>query len=116
LSETVARYNDNVKRGLPDEFGRTAMSNQFGSLMALDKPPFYAYSSVNVMLGTYCGISIDANMQVHDVFDEPIAGLYAAGEVVGGFHGAAYMTGTGLGKAAIFGRLAAVNALGTSLS
>lgn len=39
-----------------------------------------------------------------------IEGLYAAGEVMGGFHGAAYMTGSALGKAALFGRIAGVNA------
>ena len=31
----------------------------------------------------------------------------AAGEVTGGFHGAADMTGSALGKALVFGRLAA---------
>ena len=50
-------------------------------------------------------------MRVMDVFGQPIAGLLAVGEVVGGFHGGAYMTGTGLGKAAIFGRIAARTAL-----
>ena len=46
-------------------------------------------------------------MRVIDVFGAPIGGLFAAGEVVGGFHGGAYMTGSALGKAAIFGRIAA---------
>jgi fumarate reductase flavoprotein subunit len=32
-----------------------------------------------------------------------VAGLHAAGEVVGGFHGASYMTGTALTKALVFG-------------
>ena len=41
-----------------------------------------------------------------DVFGDPIERLYAAGEVIGGFHGAGYMTGTSIGKAGIFGRLA----------
>ena len=36
-----------------------------------------------------------------------IEGLYAAGEVVGGFHGASYMTGTALTKALVFGLEAA---------
>jgi fumarate reductase flavoprotein subunit len=45
-------------------------------------------------------------MQVKNVFGAPIDGLYAAGEVVGGFHGAGYMSGSSLGKAAIFGRIA----------
>ena len=47
---------------------------------------------------------------VLDVFGEPIAGLYAAGEMTGGFHGVAYMTGTSLGKCTVFGRIAGRNA------
>jgi len=39
--------------------------------------------------------------------DKPVAGLYACGEIVGGFHGMNFMTGTGLSQAAIFGRVAA---------
>jgi fumarate reductase flavoprotein subunit len=53
-------------------------------------------------------------MAVVNVFDETLDGLFAAGEVIGGFHGGAYMTGTALGKAAIFGRLAARSACGTA--
>jgi len=56
-------------------------------------------------------LRIDAQMHVLDVFGERIGGLLAAGEVVGGFHGVAYMTGSSLGKAAVFGRLAARTAL-----
>jgi len=115
LTATVREYNRRIAQGVEDEFGRTSMSNQFGSLVQLDKPPYYAYPSVNVMLGTYCGIAINTRMEVIDVFDQPISGLYAAGEVHGGFHGAAYMTGSGLGKAAIFGRIAAASATGMPL-
>ena len=48
----------------------------------------------------------DGSMRVLDVYASPLDGLYAAGEVVGGFHGAGYYSGTGLGKAAVFGRIA----------
>jgi len=65
-----------------------------------------------VIFTTFCGLRIDSAMRVIDVFGEPIEGLLAAGEVVGGLHGGAHMTGSGLGKAAIFGRLAARTALG----
>jgi fumarate reductase flavoprotein subunit len=36
----------------------------------------------------------------------PLPRLHAAGEVVGGFHGAGYMSGSSLGKAVIFGLVA----------
>ena len=68
------------------------MTNEFGTLISLDKPPSYAYPSVNVMLGTYCGITIDAAARVVDVFDEPIQGLYVGGGVSRADSGAAYMT------------------------
>jgi fumarate reductase flavoprotein subunit len=47
---------------------------------------------------------------VRNWWDEPSERLYAAGEIVGGFHGSGYMTGTALGQAAIFGRLAGIHA------
>ena len=43
-------------------------------------------------------------------FGEPIPGLFAVGEMTGGFHGVAYMTGSSLGKCVIFGRIAGRNA------
>jgi len=48
-------------------------------------------------------------MRVISAFDDgaPIDGLYAAGEVTGGFHGYGYMSGTAFGKALIFGVVAA---------
>ena len=54
---------------------------------------------------------MNADMQVLDVYGQVLPGLYAAGEIAGGLHGAAYMTGTALGKAVIFGRVAAISAL-----
>ena len=51
-------------------------------------------------------------MAVLNVWGEPLIGLYAAGEVVGGFHGVAYMTGSSLVKALVFGKVAARSALG----
>lgn len=53
--------------------------------------------------GTF-GFHPDA--RVVDVFGAPIDGLFAAGELMGGFHGVAYMTGSSLGKCIIFGRIA----------
>jgi len=57
---------------------------------------------------------VDPQMHVIDVFGERIEGLFAAGEVVGGLHGNAYMTGSALGKALVFGRIAAWTALGAA--
>jgi fumarate reductase flavoprotein subunit len=106
LRATVDRYNAAVDQGEDAEFGRQALVHHHGKLVRIETGPFYAYPSTAAVFGTYCGLRIDASMRVIDVFGEPIAGLYAAGEVVGGFHGGAYMTGSALGKAVVFGRLA----------
>jgi len=106
----VAAYNAAVSQGETPAFGRRHLVHLHGALRTLSRPPFYAYPSTAAVFGTYCGVKVDAQMRVYDVFGEPIDGLLAAGEMVGGLHGAAYMTGSALGKAAIFGRLAAATA------
>lgn len=111
LRETIDRYNQAVDAGNDPEFGRDALVHHQGSLRRIDQGPFYAYPSTAAVFGTYCGLRVDTSMRVIDVFDEPIPALFAAGEVVGGFHGGAYMTGSALGKAAVFGRLAARSAV-----
>lgn len=107
----VAAYNQAVSQGVTPAFGRRHLVHLHGQLRTISQPPFYAYPSTAAVFGTYCGVKIDAQMRVYDVFGAPIDGLLAAGEMVGGLHGAAYMTGSALGKAAIFGRLAAASAV-----
>ena len=103
LARTVAEYNDSVSAG-HDAWGREGLCNGRGALFPLERPPFYAFPCGTALLATYCGLRTDARGQVLDVFGCPIAGLFAAGEVAGGFHGTAYMTGAALGAAAFFGR------------
>ncbi|PAU89321.1 flavocytochrome c [Pseudomonas sp. WN033] len=107
----VQAYNQAVSQGQTPAFGRRHLVHMHGELRPLSHPPFYAYPSTAAVFGTYCGVRVDPQMRVHDVFGEPIDGLLAAGEMVGGLHGAAYMTGSALGKAAIFGRLAAATVI-----
>lgn len=110
LNATVERYNGFVASGVDSDFGRQHLIGSSGQLSRIDKAPYYAYPTTTVMLSTFAGLAVDANMQVLAVFDRRIDGLYAAGEVIGGFHGKVYMSGTSLGKSAIFGRLAGANA------
>jgi fumarate reductase flavoprotein subunit len=110
LLDTVVQYNAAVESGHDEAFGRSHLVHHHGELRRIEQAPFYAYPSTAAVFGTYCGLRVDAQMRVVNVFDETLDGLYAAGEIVGGFHGGAYMTGTALGKAAIFGRLAARSA------
>ncbi|WP_127130951.1 FAD-dependent oxidoreductase [Georgenia sp. SYP-B2076] len=112
LAETVARYNTAIAGQGEDEVGRTALCNGVGELTPISEAPFYAYPAKSLMTTTYCGITISPRGAVVDIDGEIIEGLYAVGEVTGGFHGAAYMTGTSLGKGAVFGRLVALDAAG----
>lgn len=110
LAATLARYNAGVAAGREPEFGRDGLCHHAGQMLPIAEPPFYAYPSTTVVLATYCGLDVDADARVHDAFGAPIEGLFAAGEIMGGFHGRSYMTGTSLGKAAFFGRVAGRNA------
>ncbi|MGZ4493369.1 MAG: FAD-dependent oxidoreductase [Nocardioides sp.] len=110
LQRTVADYNAAARGERPDEFGREHLSGAVGTTFPLEQPPFYAHPSGTVVLATYCGLTVDTSLRVLDWWGEPIPRLYAAGELIGGFHGAGYMTGTSIGKAGIFGRLAGTHA------
>lgn len=108
LAKTIALYNSDTEKGVDSQFGRTSLTSGFGKLKRIDKAPFFLYPAVPRCIATYCGLKIDPSARVIDVFGDPIPGLYACGEVTGGVHGAAYMTGTAFGKAMSFGRLAAL--------
>lgn len=107
LRATLDEYNRAVDRGVDEAFGRRALVHAHGALRRIESGPFYAYPSTAAVFGTYCGLRVDAQLRVIDVFGEPIKALFAAGEVTGGFHGGAYMTGSALGKAVVLGRVAA---------
>ncbi|QFG20091.1 FAD-dependent oxidoreductase [Actinomadura sp. WMMB 499] len=110
LQASVDAYNTAIATGGPDPFGRRTLSGDVGTPRPIGTPPYYGYPSTAVMLATYGGVTVDADTRVLDVYGDPIPGLFAAGEVTGGFHGAGYVTGTSLGKSAIFGRLAGAGA------
>lgn len=111
LEESIRQYNQGVDKGDDPQFGRKTLAGGFGKPVKIEKAPFYCFPSTAAILGTYGGILTNNKAQVLDVFKNVIPNLYAAGEIVGGVHGAAYMTGTAFGKALIFGRLAAKDAL-----
>lgn len=64
------------------------------------------------MIATYCGVRINPKAQVIDVSVTLFPGLWAAGEMTGGVHGAAYMNGTAFSKAMAFGRIAVKDIVG----
>ena len=112
LEKTVARYNSFARNGLDEDFGREHLGGGFGELVEIRTPPFYALPCSTAVLSTYCGLKVDADTRVYTVRGQPIGKLFAAGETIGGFHGLGYMSGSSLGKAAIYGRIAGAMAAG----
>lgn len=111
LKETIDKYNSDLETlGYDSLFGKSTLWGAHGKPVKIETPPFYAIETKPVILGTYCGVRIDKETHVINVWGERIPRLYAAGEVTGGFHGDGYVGGTALGKAIVFGRIAGKNA------
>jgi tricarballylate dehydrogenase len=76
----------------------------------IDKPPFYAYIVTGGMTFTFGGIKINTKAEVLSETTKVIPGLYAAGEVTGGFFYHNYPAGSSLTRCAVFGAIAGKNA------
>ena len=76
----------------------------------LDTPPFEAYGVTCGITFTFGGLAVDAGARVLAEDGEPIPGLFAAGELVGGLYYFNYPGGAGLTAGAVFGRTAGANA------
>lgn len=105
LLQTVKLYNETAPFG-KDVLGRQTLTYTYGSPLPIREPPFVAIEASAALLTTYCGLHVNPMMNVINVFGEKIHGLYAAGEVTGGVHGASSVSGTGFSKAFAMGRIA----------
>jgi tricarballylate dehydrogenase len=72
----------------------------------IDKPPYVAYACTGGLTFTFGGLRVDPNCQVLNKINRPIRGLYAAGEITGGFFYYNYPSGSGLTRGAVTGRVA----------
>lgn len=102
LSATMARYAAFQQAGLDEDFGRT------GTQMTspLQTSPFYAIRVKPAIHHTMGGIRVNADMHVLRADDTPVPGLYAAGEVTGGLHGANRLGGNGVADIVVNGKIA----------
>jgi flavocytochrome c len=103
LEATVQRYNWMIRNGEPDEFGKPL---DRGGARPLNQPPFYAIRLWPKVHYTPGGVAIDAQARVIDLSGRPIPGLFAAGEVCGGIHGASRLGSCALTECIVFGRIA----------
>ena len=106
FAQAVSRYNAWQKAGHDDDFGRSAT----GMPGALETAPFYAVRVKPAIHHTMGGLSVNTETQVLRADGTPIGGLYAAGEVTGGLHGANRLGGNGVADIVVNGRLAGLAA------
>jgi tricarballylate dehydrogenase len=100
-------FNPNVKDGRRTEGLAIPKSNWANTI---DTPPFEAYAVTCGITFSFGGLKIDTDAQVINSDGEPIKGLYAAGELVGGIFWFNYPGGSGLTNGAVFGRIAGASA------
>jgi tricarballylate dehydrogenase len=74
--------------------------------LPIDTPPYVGFAVTCGITFTFGGLRINAEAQVLDTENEPIPGLHAAGELVGGLFYHNYPGGTGLVTGTVFGRIA----------
>ena len=115
--EEIRRYNAAVRTEIPfnpnvkDGRCTTGLSvNKSNWANVLDTPPFEAYAVTCGITFTFGGLRINTDAQVISTDGEPIAGLFAAGELTGGIFYFNYPGGTGLTNGSVFGRIAGANA------
>jgi len=100
-------FNPNVKDGRRTEGLAVPKSNWANTV---DTPPFEAYAVTCGITFTFGGLKVNPKAQVVNTDGQPMRGLYAAGELVGGIFWFNYPGGSGLTNGAVFGRIAGANA------
>ncbi len=101
---TVKRYNEMAHAGKDTDFYKRA-----DRLFPVETPPFYGGPTSTALLVVTSGLVVNARCNVCDDKFEPIPGLYAAGNAMGGrFSGEYALAAAGVshGTALTFGRLA----------
>ena len=100
LAETMNNWNGYVEAKNDPDFGRTSFANP------LNTAPYYAIKVTAGVHHTMGGLKINPNTEVLNENGEVIPGLFAAGEVTGGVHGANRLGGNAVADFTVFGRIA----------
>jgi tricarballylate dehydrogenase len=115
--ETIREYNAAVMKQVPfdpnvkDGKGTQGLAVPKSNwAQTIDEGPFQAFAVTCGITFTFGGLKITTDGQVVDTNHDPIPGLYAAGEMVGGIFYFNYPGASGLTSGAVFGRLAGASA------
>ena len=108
LKAAVAEYNKAASHQVEkDKYGFAATNTDDAPMT---EGPWYACRKVPTVHHTMGGVKIDTKAEVIGTNGKPIAGLFAAGEVTGGIHGANRLGGNAIADVYTFGRLAGASA------
>jgi len=111
LETTITDFNNNVLNRHDAEFNKPILPGA----SPIGAKPYYGVRLWPKVHHTMGGIQINVRGQVVDLNQHPIQGLYAAGEVVGGIHGACRLGSCAITDCLVFGRIAGRNAAATSV-
>jgi tricarballylate dehydrogenase len=122
LSKTVMDFNAGIRPGgvtnwykianMPqDQHAEGITPEKSSCALPIDQPPYYAYAINCGITFTYGGIRVNRRAQVLDTSDNPIPGLYASGEIIGGLFYNNYPGATGQLSGAVFARIAGTNSV-----
>ncbi|MCK9525008.1 MAG: FAD-binding protein [Limnochordia bacterium] len=106
LKLSLDKYNHHMEQQTDDEFGKPVLNG----VKPVCQPPYYSIRLWPKVHHTMGGIQINTSGQVIDTNQKPIEGLYAAGEVTGGIHGACRLGSCAVTDCLVFGRIAGRNA------
>lgn len=104
LRETLNCYNNYIENLLDEEFNKPI--REYSQPI---QPPYYAVRLWPKVHYTMGGLKINSQAQVMGLDNQPIQGLYAAGEVTGGIHGISRLGACAVTECLVFGRIAGKN-------
>jgi len=99
LKKTIDDYNQGI-----DPFGRTVLGKVI-------EAPYVAVLTKPSNHYTMGGLKVNAQAQVIDKNNQPIPGLFAAGEVMGGLYGDGRVAGNNTLDDVVFGKIAGLSAI-----
>ena len=104
FAATMDEWNKCVENKKDEKFNRTTFADK------LDTAPYYAIKVQPGIHHTMGGLVIDTKAEVMNTDNKVIDGLFAAGEVTGGVHGANRLGGNAVADFVVFGRIAGSSA------
>lgn len=104
LEAEIKRYNSFADAKKDADFGRADMPRK------IESAPFYAVEVGPAVHHTMGGLAINNKAEVLTADGTVVPGLFAAGEVTGGVHGANRLGGNAMADIAVYGKIAGTNA------